>query len=231
MLRTLHLLFTEGYWSTDDEAPIRADLCRLALGLARSLHATYPHAGEVVGLLCLMQLHDARRPARLDEHGAPIPLPDQDRSRWDSQAIAHAAELLEHTLATKPAGPLLVEAAISALHSRAPTAEATDWTQIAELYGILESLRPTPAVRVNRVFAVSRARDPATALELLERHDSHIDVDGYPYTHLVRGVLLADVGRVDEALAELARAERSARNSHEARQIRSRIRRLENRNT
>jgi RNA polymerase sigma-70 factor, ECF subfamily len=230
VLRTLHLLFNEGYWSTDEDAPIRSDLCRLAIGLARSLHATYPDVGEVAGLLCLMQLHDARRPARLNEDGAPVPLPEQDRSRWDAHAITEAAALLETTLATRPAGPFLIEAAISALHSRAPSADETDWKQIAELYSLLERQRPTPAVRVNRVFAVARAHDPTTALALLDQRDGVIDTDAYPYTHLVRGVLLADLGRVDEALAELARAERVARHRHEASQIRSRIVRLENRN-
>jgi RNA polymerase sigma-70 factor (ECF subfamily) len=227
VLRTLYLLFNEGYWSTSDDAPIRSDLCRLALGLARSLHATYPDASEVVGLTCLMQLHDARRGARLDEDGAPIPLPEQDRSRWDTHAIDEAAAVLERTLAMGPAGPFLIEAAISALHSTAPTAAATDWKQIAELYRILERLGPTPAVRVNRAFAVSRADDPIVALALLD----DVDADRYPYAHLVRGVLLAELGRVEDAIVELARAERLARNPHEARQIRSRIQRLENRNT
>lgn len=230
VLRTLLLLFNEGYWSTHDDAPIRADLCRLVLGLARSLHATYPAAGEVTGLLCLMQLHDARRAARLDEHGAPIPLPEQDRSRWDHRSIDDACAMLERALVAGPAGPFLIEAAISALHSRAPNADATDWSQIAELYRLLEPMRPTPAVRVNRVFAISRAHDAATALALLDRSDA-IDIDAYPYAHLVRGVLLGEVGRVEEARAELARAERLARNAHEARQIRSRIHRLENHNT
>lgn len=229
VLRTLHLLFNEGYWSSHEDAPIRSDLCRLAIGLARSLHATYPNAGEVVGLLCLMQLHDARRPARLGEHGAPVPLPEQDRSRWDTHAIAEAAALLEQTLTAMPAGPFLIEAAISALHSRARCAEETDWKQIAQLYGLLERQRPTPAVRVNRVFAVARSDDSATALALLD--DGVIDTAAYPYAHLVRGVLLADLERVDEAIAELANAERVARNRHEAAQIRSRILRLENRNT
>jgi RNA polymerase sigma-70 factor (ECF subfamily) len=229
VLRTLHLLFNEGYWSTDDEAPIRADLCRLALGLARSLHATYPAKGEVTGLLCLMRFHDGRRPARLDEDGAPVPLPEQDRSRWDHRAIDEAAAVLEAALAAGPAGPFMIEAAISALHSRAPSAVTTDWTQIAALYALLEPMRPTPAVRVNRVFAVSRASDASAALALLDHHDE-IDVDAYPYTHLVRGVLLGELGRVEEARVELVRAEGLARNAHEARQIRSRIHRLETRN-
>lgn len=230
VLRTLYLLFNEGYWSTSDDAPIRSDLCRLAIGLARSLHATYPASGEVVGLLCLMQLHDARRGARLDEDGAPIPLPEQDRSRWDALAIDEAATLLERTLATGAVGPFLIDAAISALHGRASTAAATDWIQIAELYRMLERMRTTPAVRVNRAFAVAQAEGPAAGLALLDLRDE-IDVDSYPYAHLVRGVLLAELGRTAEALDELTRAERLARNPHEARQIRARIARLENRDT
>lgn len=231
VLRTLHLIFNEGYWSTDDDVPIRADLCRLALGLASSLHATYPDIGEITGLLCLMRLHDARRAARLDEHGAPVPLPEQDRSRWDRDAIADATAVLERTLASTPAGPFLIEAAISALHGRAPTADATDWKQIAELYRLLEAHRPTAAVRVNRVFAVSRAEDAGTALALLEDRSDGMDVEPYPYTRVVRGVLLGELGRIAEAIAELTLAERLARNHHEARQIRTRIRRLENRDT
>lgn len=229
VLRALHLLFNEGYWSTSDEAPIRSDLCRLALGLTRSLQATYPDAREVIGLSCVMQLHDARRSARLDDHGAPIPLPEQDRARWDHRAIDDACAVLEHALVAGPAGPFLVEAAIAALHSRAVRAEDTDWTQIAALYAVLEPLRPTGAVRVNRAFAVSQAHGPSVALALLDRGDE-LAVNAYPYSHLVRGVLLEQLGRHAEALSELTRAERRARNAHEARQIRSRIQRLENRN-
>lgn len=135
--------------------------------------------------------------------------------------------MLEGALAARPAGPFLLEAAISALHARAPSAEATDWAQIAELYRMLEALRPIPAVRVNRAFALARAEGAANALDLLERED--IDVRAYDYSHLVRGVLFAELGRVDEARAELVRAEQLARNRHEARQIRMRIERLENR--
>jgi RNA polymerase sigma-70 factor, ECF subfamily len=230
VLRTLYLLFNEGYWSTTDTIPIRSDLCRLALGLARSLQVTYPGAAEVTGLLCTMQLHDARRAARLDACGEPVPLPEQDRGRWNAVAIAEAEAMLERALGAGAAGPFLIEAAISALHSRAASADATDWNQIAELYALLEPLRRTPAVRVNRAFAISQARDPATALALLDRRD-HIDVAAYPYTHLVRGVLLAELDRIEEAKTELRRAERVARNAHEKRQIRNRIEQLENRSS
>ena len=224
VLRVLYVLFDEGYWSTDDDAPIRADLCRLALGLARSLHATYPDAGEVVGLLCLLELHEARRPGRLDAHGSPIALPDQDRSRWDHDAITRAAARLEATLATQAAGPFLIEAAISAVHGRARAASETDWTQVAALYDLLEPLRPNTAVRVNRAYAVSRVRGAEAGLALLDGIDD-------PYVHLVRGVLLCELGREGEARDALALAERHARNAVEATQIRARIHALGSRTT
>jgi RNA polymerase sigma-70 factor (ECF subfamily) len=224
VLRTIHLLFNEGYWSAADEAPIRADLCRLALGLARSLCETYPGDPEAAGLLALLSLHDARREARLDRHGGPVPLPEQDRARWDHDAIRRATELLERALRLGAPGPLQIEAAIAAVHCRAGTAEETDWAEIASLYALLERLRPTPAVRVNRAFAVARVRGPAAGLALLDRRD--IDVSAYPYVHVVRGTLLGQVGRVADAARALEEAERCARNVHEQRQVRERLSRL-----
>lgn len=224
VLRTIHLLFNEGYWSGDDEAPIRADLCRLAIGLARSLVATYPHEPEAAGLLSLLLLHDARRDARLDVHGSPVALPDQDRTRWDHDAIGRATLLLERALEAAAPGPFQTEAAIAAVHSRARTADATEWAEIASLYALLEGFRPTPAVRVNRAFALGKAKSPADGLELLARAD--IDARSYPYVHLVRGALLADAGETEAAASSLEEAARCARNEHERRQIEARISRL-----
>jgi RNA polymerase sigma-70 factor (ECF subfamily) len=224
VLRTVHLLFNEGYWSGDDETPIRADLCRLAIGLARSLVETYPREPEAAGLLSLLLFHDARRDARLDEHGNPVPLPDQDRARWDGEAIARATALLERALGAGAPGPFQTEAAIAAVHSRARTADATEWAEIASLYALLEGFRPTPAVRVNRAFALGKARSPADGLELLARAD--IDARSYPYVHLVRGALLADAGETEAAASSLKEAARCARNEHERRQIEARISRL-----
>ncbi len=225
VLRVVHLLFNEGYWSTDDDAPIRGDLCRLAIGLARSLHATFPKVPEVVGLLALLLLHDARRSARADERGAPVPLPEQNRARWDATAIAEATAILEGALAEGKPGPYQIEAAISAIHCRARSAEETDWSEIAALYNLLERVRPTPAVRVNRAFALGRAQGPAAGLALLEEHQG-IDVLEYPYVHLVRGVLLEELSRLDDAVAALELAATHARNEHEAAQIRERLERL-----
>jgi RNA polymerase sigma-70 factor, ECF subfamily len=228
VLITVHLLFNEGYWSTDDEAPIRGDLCRLAIGLGRSLYEAHPAAAEVAGLLALLLFHEARRPARLDAQGVPIPLPDQDRARWDRPAISEATAILERALATDRAGPLQTEAAISAVHCRAISAAETDWPEIAALYALLERMRPTPAVRVNRAFAVARAQGPAAGLALLDGPGVP-DAAAYPYAHLVRGALLEELGRDDDAIAALQLARAQARNAHERGQIDSRIDRLRHR--
>ncbi len=225
VLTTLHLLFNEGYWSNSREAPIRAELCRLALGLCRSLHEAGPFHPEVSGLLALMLLHDARREGRLDTSGAPLPLPEQDRTRWDGAAIRVASELLEQALASGKPGPFQIEAAISAVHCRAASADETDWQQIVALYALLENLRPTAAVRVNRAYAVSRAQGPAAGLAVLES-GSTIDVESYPYVHLVRGTLLAELDRPEDARAALTLAEQRARNAAERERIRRQLERL-----
>jgi RNA polymerase sigma-70 factor (ECF subfamily) len=222
------LLFNEGYWSTRDDSPIRGDLCRLALGLARSLREIFPGEPEVLGLLALMILHEARRPARMDAAGAPVPLPEQDRARWNAEAIAEGAALLEVALRSGVPGPFQVEAAISATHCRAKAAADTDWNEIAELYALLETMRPSPAVRVNRAFAVARSRGAHEGLALLDESGG-TRLDGYPYAHLVRGTLLDELGRDEAAIAALEQAAAAGRNDHEARQIRDRITRIRER--
>jgi RNA polymerase sigma-70 factor, ECF subfamily len=221
VLAVIHLLFNEGYWSTDDEAPIRGDLCRLAIGLGHSLQDVFPSEPEVLGLLALMLLHEARRPARLDATGTPVPLPEQNRSRWDQSAIREGTRLLDGALAVGSPGPFQIEAAISANHCRAASAAETDWGDISQLYALLERLRPTPAVRVNRAFAVARAIGPEEGLALLDEQQRE-----YSYAHLVRGALLEELGRHAEAIAALERAAASARNAQEERQIRDRIERI-----
>jgi RNA polymerase sigma-70 factor (ECF subfamily) len=224
VLRTIHLLFNEGYWSSSEDASIRADLCRLALGVAHSLVEAYPTEPEALGLLVLLELHDARREARRDEHGNPVPLPEQDRARWDRSAIQRALAVLDHALTLGDAGAFVTEAAIAAVHCRASTAGDTDWQEIAALYALLEGFRPTPAVRVNRAFAVGKAKGAPAGLALLAGSD--IDVGAYPYVHLVRGTLLGEAGEPDAAAVELERAIRCARNEHERRQIEERLSRL-----
>lgn len=221
VLAVIRLLFNEGYWSTSDDAPIRGELCRLAIGLGHSLLEAFPEEPEVKGLVALMMLHEARRAARIDPSGAPVPLPEQDRTRWDADAITKASALLEVALAAGAPGPMQLEAAISATHCRANSAAETDWSEIAALYAMLERLQPTPATRVNRAFAVARASGAREGLALLDEF-----VRDEPYAHLVRGALLEELGRDDEALAALALALAHARNGHEASQIQERIKRV-----
>jgi RNA polymerase sigma-70 factor, ECF subfamily len=224
VLRTIHLLFNEGYWSGDEETPIRADLCRLAIGLARSVVESYPNEPEGMGLLALLLLHDARRDARLDTQGNAVPLPEQDRTRWDQTAIHGATTLLDRALRWGAPGPFQTEAAIASVHCSARTADETDWAEIASLYAVLEELRPIPAVRVNRAFALGKASSPKEGLELLSRAD--IDAAAYPYVHLVRGALLADTGDEEGAVRSLQEAARCARNEQERAQIETRIAQL-----
>jgi RNA polymerase sigma-70 factor (ECF subfamily) len=221
VLAVIHLLFNEGYWSSHDDAPIRADLCRLAVGLARSLREALPSEPEAAGLLALLVLHDARRPARLDSSGVPVPLPEQDRTRWNADAIAEGVLLLDEALRAGAPGPYQVEAAISATHCRAKTAAETDWQEIASLYEILECARPSPSVRVNRAFAVARAHGAASGLALLDA-----GVADAPYADAVRAALLEELGRDGEAIEAFERAAGAARNGHEARRLRERAARL-----
>ncbi len=225
VLRVIHLLFNEGYWSSEKTTPIRSELCRLAIGLAHSLVEAFPREPEAIALLALLMLHDARRDARLGAGGRPVPIPEQDRSRWDHAAIEYATHLLEAARASPYSGPFQIEAAISAIHCRAPTAVDTHWHEIERLYGLLEGLRPTPAVRVNRAFALARARGPEAGLALLDDCGT-IDAGQYPYVHLVRGTLLAELGRTAEARESLEAARRVARNDAEASQIEERMAQL-----
>ncbi len=225
VLRVIHLLFNEGYWSSDPTTPIRTDLCRLALGLAHSLAELFPREPEALALLALLLLHDARREARLGAEGDPVSLPEQDRSRWDQAVIVRATQILEAALALGRRGPFQIEAAIAATHCRASDAEETDWPEIAALYALLEALRPTPAVRVNRAFALARAHGPEAGLALLDDRNAPT-TDTYPYVHLVRGTLLAELGRHAEARACLNQALRGARNGAESAQIAARIEQL-----
>lgn len=221
VLTCIYLLFNEGYWSTDSTQPIRAELCRLAIGLARSVRSALPDEPEASALLALLLFHDGRRHARFDGAGRAVPLPEQARERWDRASLAEATQILDAALALKRPGPLQIEGAIAAVHCRAAAAEETEWREIAELYGLLETLRPTPAVRTNRAFAVARSEGAAVGFALLERGD--VDVRSYPYAHVVRAELLLELGRRDEGLASLRIARDVARNDAERAHLDARL--------
>ena len=169
VLQVLYLIFNEGYTATSGADLARVDLTAEAIRLTRQLHRLLPSEGEVAGLLALMLLTDARRPARTGPGGSLIPLAEQDRGRWNAAAIAEGVELITSTLATAPIGPYQLQAAIAAVHDEAPRAEDTDWRQIAGLYSLLRTIAPGPMVTLNHLVAEAMVRGPEAGLALLDK--------------------------------------------------------------
>jgi RNA polymerase sigma factor (sigma-70 family) len=163
----LYLIFNEGYTATSGPTLLRVDLTDEAIRLARQLHTQLPGDTEVAGLLALLLLTDARRPARTRPDGSLVPLAEQDRSRWDADAIAEGVGLVGRALTGAPIGPYQLQAAIAAVHDEAARAEDTDWRQILGLYGLLETLAPSPMVTLNRIVAVAMVHGPRTGLDQL----------------------------------------------------------------
>ncbi|HXY73055.1 MAG TPA: DUF6596 domain-containing protein, partial [Actinomycetota bacterium] len=206
VLTVLYLVFNEGYLATDAESLTRGDLCAEAIRLGRMLASLLPDEPEVLGLLALMLLQDSRRDARVDADGNLVLLADQDRSRWDGNAIDEGLALLARTLAFARAGPYQVQAAIAALHAEAETAEETDWREIVALYDRLATMAPSPVVELNRAVAVSMADGPEAGLALVDDIASRGSLDRYYLLHSVRAALLRRVGRSDDAAGEYRRA-------------------------
>jgi RNA polymerase sigma factor (sigma-70 family) len=164
VLHVLYLIFNEGYTASSGSALLRVELSAEAIRLTRQLRDRLPDDGEVAGLLALMLLTDARRPARTRPDGALVPLAEQDRSRWDAAAVAEGVTLISEALATAPLGPYQLQAAISAVHDEAARADETDWRQILGLYELLQSIAPGPMVTLNRIVAVAMVRGPHEGL-------------------------------------------------------------------
>ena len=199
VLRVVFLVFTQGHRAASGRELVRVDLCQQAIGLARNLAALLPGEPEVTGLLALLLLTDARREARIGTDGTLAVLADQDRSRWDRAVIAEGERLLETALRVRRPGPYQLHAAIAACHSCAPSAAATDWPQIAALYGQLLRYEPTPVTQAHRAVAVAMAEGPAAGLALLDEAGGHPRLAGWPQLHIARAELLRQLGRVAEA--------------------------------
>jgi RNA polymerase sigma-70 factor (ECF subfamily) len=203
VLAVLYLIFNEGYSATSADAELRRSLCEEAIRLARLLAALLPREGEVQALLALMLLHDARRDARLDADGSFVPLDEQDRRRWRREALLEGLAALR-AASDHGRGPYQLQAAIAAAHVVAPSAAETSWHAIAALYAELESLVPTPVVRVNRAIAEGRARGPEAGLALLAALEGGAAarlLAGYQPYHAARADLLRSAGRTGEAAA------------------------------
>lgn len=220
----VYLIFNEGYSASGAEVGAREPLCREAIRLGRLLLRLFPGEPEMHGLVALMLLQYARSPARLDEHGQVVLLEEQDRSRWDGQAIAEGLALLDKAMRHRAPGAYQAQAAIAALHARARTAAETDWAQIERLYATLERLQPSPVVTLNRAVAVGKLSGPAAALDLLAPLGERLD--GYFYYHGARGTFLDQLGRAGEARAAFTRAIGLAGSASEAAYIRQQLDRL-----
>ncbi len=211
VLAVVYLVFNEGYTASTGPELVRVELCAEAIRLGRLLAGLMPDEPEVLGLLALMLLTDARRAARADADGELVPFPDQDRGRWDRTLIAEGHELVRRCLRRGQPGPYQVQAAIQAVHTDAPTAAETDWRQVLALYDQLLALVPSPVAALNRAVAVAEVAGPAAALDVVDGLAPQLR--DYPQLPIVRADLLRRLGRADEsaaaytAAAELAGSE------------------------
>ena len=226
VLAVLYLIFNEGHTASSGGELTRPDLSGEAIRLARHLHERLPNDGEVSGLLALMLLSDARRPARTREDGSLVPLDEQDRSRWDRAMIEEGSALITSSLRESGVGPYQLQAAIAALHDEAPTAAQTDWAQIAVLYGLLETLAPGPMVRLNRIVAVAMVEGPREGIRRLEAASSQPGLAGHYRVDAVRAHLLQMAGESESARAAYLRAARRTLSLPERRYLESRAARL-----
>ena len=225
VLSVIYLVFNEGYSASSGESLTRTDLSSEAIRLGRLLLELLPDP-ELMGLLALMLLHDARRLARTSPQGDLILLEDQDRSLWVREQISEGKSLVERALASRPIGAYTIQAAIAAVHAEATSTATTDWAQIVAWYEALERAAPSPVIELNRAAAVAMRDGPAAGLELVDAILARGDLDEYHLAHAARADLCRRLGKTGEALAAYQRALALARQNPERRFLEKRIHEL-----
>jgi RNA polymerase sigma-70 factor (ECF subfamily) len=227
VLRVVYLVFNEGYFASSGESLTRTDLSGEAIRLGRLLVELQPEP-EAMGLLALMLLHESRRAARTSPTGELVLLDDQDRSLWNRDQIAKGSALVERALSSRRFGPYTLQAAIAAVHAEAPSAAATDWTQIVGLYDVLVWVDPSPVVELNRAAAVAMRDGPLAGLALIDAILARGDLSDYHLAHAARADLCRRLGRTAEARAAYQRALALARQEPERRFLERRLDELAN---
>ncbi len=225
VLRVVYLVFNEGYAASSGDSVTRHDLSAEAIRLGRLLVELLPEP-EAMGLLALMLLHESRRAARTTPEGDLVLLADQDRSRWDRDAIAEGKALVRHALGSKRVGPYTLQAAIAAVHTEAEHAAATDWAEVVGLYDVLMQLDPSPVVELNRAVAIAMRDGPAAGLALVDALLARGELDGYHLAHSARADLCRRLGRPAEARVSYERALALAQQGPERRFLEGRLREL-----
>jgi RNA polymerase sigma-70 factor (ECF subfamily) len=220
VLAVVYLVFNEGYVATSGDDLVRTELCEEAIRLARLLVELMPDESEAWGLLALLLLTEARRPARTGAGGALVRLADQDRSRWDRSLVAEGKDIVRSLLRRNQPGPYQLQAAIAAVHSDAPDGASTDWGQIVALYDHLTALAPTPVTALNRAIAVGEHHGPAAGLAALDALAGPLE--GYHLFHAARAEALLRLSRPAEATAAFDRALALTTNEAEQAFLRSR---------
>ncbi|MEV4052612.1 DUF6596 domain-containing protein [Amycolatopsis sp. NPDC049688] len=225
VLQVLYLIFTEGHTASSGATLSRVDLTTEAIRLARQLHTELPDDGEVAGLLALMLLTEARRPARADATGALVPLAEQDRTRWNRAFIDEGVALITKALATTPVGPYQLQAAIAAVHDEAATSEDTDWAEILTLYDLLQVVAPGPMVTLNRVVAFAQVNGPEKGLAELGEAAKHLA--RHHRVDAIRAHLLENAGDLAGAREAYLAAARRTLSLPEQAYLQSRAKKLE----
>jgi RNA polymerase sigma-70 factor, ECF subfamily len=227
VLKVVYLIFNEGYSASTGDQLVRGELCSEAIRLGLLLSQLMPDDAEVLGLVALMLLHDARRRSRVDEHGRFVVLDQQDRSLWDRDRIREGLLLLDRAVRLRRPGQYQLQAAITALHIQGSDADATDWIQVADLYGALATLNPSPVIEVNRAAAVTFAHGPHAGLDLLQPLLSDPKLANYKPLYATHAELLRRSGDHARARDAYERAIALSANAVERAELERRLHELE----